>query len=203
MTIYSQANLFEGYANKHPDEAEKALKASKESYEASSKMIDEIHAYGYSKHRKYIYVGTWESVVSFPYAPPKLDFVTQNIMSKEVKSMNFNNNRWDNTINDVKTKLGDIPIFAVLDWSSGTETGLGVFSQTLTPQQQKDFLKTADDFLTMKGVIFLYPIHGGNMGKGAKVLSFGQFQIYDALAPEFQTYETIKELANKKASIKR
>ena len=35
-------------------------------------------------------------------------------------------------------------------------------------------------------------------GTNAKVLSFGKFKVYDALAPEFETYETIKELAQKK-----
>ena len=36
------------------------------------------------------------------------------------------------------------------------------------------------------------------MGTNAKVLSFGKFKVYDALAPEFETYETIKELAQSK-----
>lgn len=53
-------------------------------------------------------------------------------------------------------------------------------------------------------MIFIYPVHGGNMGGNSKVRSFGMDneygRVYDSLAPEFDTYETIKELANKKAS---
>ena len=36
------------------------------------------------------------------------------------------------------------------------------------------------------------------MGMDAKVLSFGKLKFYDALAPEFQTYQTIVELVQKK-----
>jgi len=36
------------------------------------------------------------------------------------------------------------------------------------------------------------------MEQDAKILSFGKLKTYDALAPEFQTYETIKKLAKSK-----
>ena len=36
------------------------------------------------------------------------------------------------------------------------------------------------------------------MGTNAEVLSFGKFKVYDSLAPEFETYESIKNLAQKK-----
>ena len=36
------------------------------------------------------------------------------------------------------------------------------------------------------------------MGTNARVLSYGRFKIYDSLAPEFETYEAIKELAQRK-----
>ncbi len=48
---------------------------------------------------------------------------------------------------------------------------------------------------------FVYPIHGGDMGptREVKRLSYGKFNWYDSIAPEFQTYETIKELAQNKS----
>jgi len=197
--LYTQAGMFESYAKKHPDEAEKARKACKDSYEAASKIIDEIRQYGYSKYGKYIYVGTWAyPTISLPYNPPELDFVTLTIPQKEVLFVEFNDKIWDKRISDIRSKLGDIPIFALLDWASGTETGLGVFSQRLTSDQQRKFLRRADKFLQKRGIIFVYPVHGGYMGKNAEILSFGKFPIYDSLAPEFQTYKTIKELAQEK-----
>ena len=36
------------------------------------------------------------------------------------------------------------------------------------------------------------------MGQDARILSFGKLKTYDALAPEFQTYEMIKKLAQSK-----
>jgi len=42
--------------------------------------------------------------------------------------------------------------------------------------------------------MFIYPVHGGFIGRDAVKLAFGSYYKYDALAPEFQTYEQIKEL---------
>jgi len=47
-------------------------------------------------------------------------------------------------------------------------------------------------------ITFVYPLHGGWMGTNAKILTFGKFKVYDALVPEFETYETIKNLAKNK-----
>lgn len=72
------------------------------------------------------------------------------------------------------------------------------FSQNLSPEQQDEFLRVADEFFTKKNVIFAYPVHGGFMGKDATTLAYDKCLFYDSLAPEFGTYETIKELAQKK-----
>jgi hypothetical protein len=50
-----------------------------------------------------------------------------------------------------------------------------------------------------KRIIFVYPVHGGWMGDKAEIRSYGKSRVYDSLAPEFQTYETIKELALERA----
>ena len=47
----------------------------------------------------------------------------------------------------------------------------------------------------------MYPIHGGWMGNNATILAFDSFKVYDALAPEFNTYGTIVELSNHKLGI--
>ena len=175
--------------------------AVKDSFEAALKIVNEIHSYGMLKG-KHIYVGSWPSSVDFSYAQPSLDFVTLSPSSKEVLNMKFDELKWDEKISKIREKMGDIPIFAFIDWASTTKTPLGVFSQNLTSEQQKEFLKIADQFFLDKGVIFIYPVHGGWMGRDAEILSFGVSKVYDSLAPEFQTYETIKELAQKKKSKK-
>lgn len=74
------------------------------------------------------------------------------------------------------------------------------FNQNLSPAEQEEFLKTLDSFSLSKGIVFIYPLHGGFMGSKVTRLSGGKFRIYDNLSPEFETYETIKELARRKSA---
>lgn len=189
--LFYQAGIF---ARITKDENHPAVK---ESYESASRIVDKIHAYGASKG-KYIYVGSWATVAMYPYPPPDLDFVTVSPSTEEIKEMRLNEKRWDEGLTTVNKKFGNIPILAFIDWASTANTQLGVFSQNLSKEEQRKFLKTADDFFTKKGVIFVYPIHGGWMGEDATILAFGQSKAYDSLAPEFETYETIRELARNK-----
>jgi len=193
--LFKQAVIFYRLTNdfNHP--------AVKESYKAACKIVDEIHEYGKTKGKQ-IFVGSWPTSAYFPYSQPKLDFVTISPSSMEVKEMKLDEEKWNERLKLIREKFGNIPIFAFIDWASTTKTPLGQFSQILTKKQQREFLKTADEFFTGKDVIFVYPVHGGWMGNDAKILSFSKSKTYDSLAPEFQTYETIKELAQNKAKPK-
>lgn len=176
--------------------------AVKESYEAASDIIDEIHEYGYSKG-KYIYVISWAQPIMFevPYPPPDLDALMTTVSTKEIRAMKMDEKKWDVGIKKIREKFGDIPIFARIDYGN-VGSPLSVFSQELTKDQANQFLRIADEFFQQKGIIFIYPLHGGNMGglgKKPERLSYGKYDWYDSLAPEFETYDTIKELAQKKA----
>lgn len=203
--LYTQANLFGSYALAHPFEAKKAWKASEESYDAASKIIDEIHNYGYSKYGKYIYVGTWSDSTLYSHPQPNLDFVTVTPSSKEILSGKFDDKKWNSNIKRIKEKLGNIPVFAFIDWSLNDEYTLAVFSQKLSPEEQQNFLKIADNFFKENGIIFSYPIHGGSMGLNPEKMAYGKWRnygswaVYDSFAPEFDTYGTIKELAQGKS----
>ncbi|MFH1157739.1 MAG: hypothetical protein V1721_02470 [Pseudomonadota bacterium] len=171
--------------------------AVKESYDAASKLIDGIHKYGESKG-KYIYVGTWSQPAGeVPFEPPKLDFVTTTPTPVEMYSGKLDEAKWDRINAGIKEKFGNIPHFAFIDWGGDSERPIDVFSQKMTKEQQKAWLKEADKFFRSKGIIFIYPVHGGDFTGlgGAKVKAFGKFNKYDALAPEFDTFDTIKELA--------
>ncbi len=183
--------------------------AVKESIEAASKIVNEIHKYGESKG-KYIYVGGWGGpfvlaevldASVFPHIAANLDFVTVSVSSSEVIDKKLDIARWEKEIPIIKKIYGDVPVFAFIDWSFD-QSQLVVFSQELSKEEQKEALKTFDESFAQVDVNFIYPVHGGYMGMGdiTTKLSFSEFRIYDSLAPEFDTYETIKELANKKAS---
>jgi hypothetical protein len=177
--------------------------AVKESYEAASKLIDEIHRYGLTKGR-YIYVISWAQPIMFeaPYPQPDLDALMTSIGSKEIRAIKMNEKMWNIGLKKIREKFGDIPIFTRIDYGS-EGSPLSVFSQELTIEEANQFLRIVDKFFQQKGVIFIYPVHGGNMGalggKGVKKLSYGKYDWYDSLAPEFDTYCTIKQLALKKA----
>jgi hypothetical protein len=188
--------------------------AVRDSFAGASRIVAEIHKYGKSKG-KYIYVGSWASpfsiVEDLPYSPPKLDFVTTSPSIQEMRDKKLDKAKqgrripnwdiripnWERRIANARKAFGDIPIFAFIDWSHD-KSPLVTFSQELDSEEQGKMLKTCDKFFGEMGANFVYPIHGGWLGKKAKKLPFGKYRTYDSLAPEFQTYETIKELAQKK-----
>ncbi len=185
--LFSQAGMLKVVTN-DPDHP-----AVKESFESASKMIEDIQDYSISKG-KYVYVGTWPSSTPYPYPQPKPDFVTLTPSSQEIYSMKLDEGKIDADVRKIRKNFGDIPIFAFIDWGN-SNSPLAFFSQKLSSEQQREFLVIADKAYQEKGIIFTYPLHGGGMGGNAKKLSFGEFRIYDSLSPEFDTYETIKELA--------
>lgn len=75
---------------------------------------------------------------------------------------------------------------------------LYIFAEELTSTEQSKFLIDADRDLRSIGVLLLLPVHGGNpciSGEACPILAYGQYNWYDSLAPEFDTYETIKSIA--------
>lgn len=197
--LYGQAELFweiTGDIN-HP--------AVKESFEASSDIIDEIHKYEFIAGKD-VYVISWVRPLMFeaPFynTPPDFDGVMITIGNQEIRGMKMDEKKWDSYKTKVKEIFNDVLIFARIDYGN-VESPLAVFSQELTKEQANQFLRIADGFLQQKGIIFIYPIHGGNMGKigqPGNILSYGKYDWYDALAPEFNTYQTIKELAQSKTT---
>jgi hypothetical protein len=184
--LFKQANIIQKNTGDphHP--------AVKESYEASSKIVDDIHEYGESKG-KYIYVGTWWNFVEMPYPPPDVDFVTATPEPQEVMDKKLDEEGWLNMKSEVREKSGDVPIFVFLDFGNDG-LPLAIFSQKLTKSEQKMFLKEMDEFFHENKMNFVYPVHGGFMGASATKLSFGEFKIFDLLSPEFENYGAVKEL---------
>jgi len=88
-----------------------------------------------------------------------------------------------------------VPAIAFIDWAFTADTPLGVFSQELTKEEAREALQNFERFFREHGILFAYPVHGGYMGRDASKLSFGWSYKYDSLAPEFDTYDIIQELA--------
>jgi len=172
-------------------------KAVKESLKAIDYLIKEIRMYGYKKG-KYIYLCSFGTFTDFPDYKLDLDFVVITPTVEEIRDLTLNEKRWDEIVSKIKERLPKAKILAMIDWGGTTNTPLGVFSQELSKEEQREFLKIADEFFSKKGIIFVYPVHGGFMGQDAKILSFGKLKTYDSLAPEFDTYEMIKKLAQSK-----
>lgn len=197
--FYLQADII---AEATGDASHPAVKAA---FEAYSKIVDDIHAYGNIKG-KYVYVGSWGEAgrnlqaveVNYPFAMPKLDFVTIGISHKEMRDRKPDKAYWEWKTKWVKKYFGDVPIIAVIDWSFDANTALGIFSQDLTKEEANEAVRNFDTFFKENGILFAYPVHGGWMGWEATKGSFGKTRIYDSLAPEFDTYDMIVELANKK-----
>jgi len=172
--------------------------AVEESLEAIDYLIREIREYGYRKG-EYIYLCSFGTFTDFPNYKPDIDYVLVTLMMKEIRNLELDEKRWDEIVTKVKEKLPKAKILAIIDWAGTTNTPLGVFSQELSKEEQREFLRIADGFFRRKGITFIYPVHGGFMGNDAKILSYGKSKTYDSLAPEFDTYETIVELAKNRA----
>jgi hypothetical protein len=178
--------------------------AIKDLNSAAKNIIDEIHKYGESKGKR-IYVGSWgvppsNFVEGLPYLPPNIDFVTMTPTESEVQNKKLDESYAK--ISSIRNLYPNTPIFVFIDWgfaSSPTVT----FSQKLDKAGQEAALISLDDSFAKVGVNFVYPVHGGYMGAGAatKMLSYGKYRTYDSLAPEFDTYQIIRELANNKSRV--
>ncbi len=168
--------------------------AVKESFEAAYKIILKIKEYG-ARKGKYIYVGSWANIY-FPH-PEVLDFITISPSSREVLNMKIDVEKWDERLKLLKEKYPNATIMVFLDWAATTRTPLGVFSQRLKPEEQAKFLELMDQYFRSRGVIPVYPVHGGYMGYDAEIKAYGKYPFYDALAPEFNIYDKIVELAER------
>ncbi len=173
-----------------------------ESYAAARDLVEGIRADAAALGRD-VAVGSWGSEmildVMTTEPPPPLDFVTATPSAEEVLAGNLDPSRWDEWLASVRATYGDVPVIAFIDWASTSDTPLGVFSQVLSPAEQREFLRRADAFFAARGILFAYPVHGGYMGNDATVLSHGRWFTYDSMAPEFDTYGTIQELARLRA----
>ena len=168
--LYMQAHLMEKLT-KDPDHP-----AVKESYEVAREIVNKIRNYG-KKKGKYIYVLTWvavkgkDSIISVPKEYVNVDAAIVSPSSNEIKDKstgeiaNFNEKLWDNLVRKFKEDY-KIPIFARIDYGGPGRTQLYVFSQELSKKEAKEFLRKADEFFSKKGIIFIYPVHGGDGKKG-------------------------------------
>ena len=160
---------------------------------------------------------------------PNYDFVVTTISRDEILSRKMDAQRWENIVDEHRKIFGDIPIFVWFD-SGYYHSPMHIFSQYLNKTEQAEFLEKADKFFVNLSkrenltIVFVYPVSGQMMGPWRegeeKILSFQcccntcrdrclipgdrpdecGFGSYDSLAPEFETYETMKKLAKKKKS---
>ncbi|MDD3813310.1 MAG: hypothetical protein PHZ02_01580 [Desulfocapsaceae bacterium] len=156
---------------------------------AASEIVDDIHNYG-------VEVISWATdiLLSSSFAMKNLDAVMTTPSTQEIETLTMDDVKWNAYILAIKQQLGNVPIFVMFDQGPDYRP-LEAFGQKLTIDQANQFLRIIDSFCKAKGMVFIYPIHGGIMGSAPAVKSYGTYNWYDSLAPEFNTYDTIKQLA--------
>lgn len=144
-----------------------------------------------------------------PYWHDKFfDFYTTNAFTQiEIDTAIPEPIHWDLKVDIVKNELGNVPLMAYIDWGFGKHQLWYLTQNKIDFNERKNhlikFLRTFTDFFNKKGISFIYPVHGGNMcgsridiESPCYVLSYGQFNIFDAHAPEFDVYPEIVRLMN-------
>jgi len=186
--LFSQAILLENFT-KDPNNI-----AVKESFEASSKLVDDIHAYGKTKGKN-ILVGSWRDSIDLPYTQPKLDFITLSPTTEMIATKTLDHIWWSDKRTSITEKFGNIPIYVFIDWAND-DSPIVTFSQKLSKAEQKTFIIDAYKFFKNEGMIFVLPLHGGFMGNKASILSFGTQKVYDSMAPQFETFTTDESISS-------
>lgn len=184
--------------------------AVKEVYNAATNLIKEIRDY-FTLQGKEPIIGSWlppnvDGVAWFSNNIPKLDFVTVNRGStakdagyEMVKPLDYPG--YKTQVNHHRNWYGrDVKSIFFID----DPQFLSVFAQCLDKELQKKKIIEITKACTNSGMVFAYPIHGqwmmdkNTVNKFCKPpnlkKSYGLYNYYDAKAPEFQTYDTIKTL---------
>lgn len=88
-----------------------------------------------------------------------------------------------------------VPIIVFIDWAGLQDYQLGLFAK-MSAEKQKEFLRIIDKSTKANGILFAYPMHGGQPGfhkQGSKYKG-----TYNSI--DYGTYDTIPELAKERAS---
>lgn len=173
-----------------------AAPAVQQSFYSAVKIVDDTHSYAQSVGKK-VYVGSWANSIYYSqarpdlYIQPTLDFVTITTQDSsnglnEFETGLYDDAFWSEFKTDVSKGFGNIPIFVFLDWgfsNSPTE----IFARMSTSEQQ-NALVSASQYFKSKGIVFVYPVHGGTVATGA-ASSWN-----DIISQNYSTYNIIKQL---------
>ncbi len=166
--------------------------AVRELYEGCLKIVKGARALGLT-------TGTWNLCFNFPYRKvPEVDFVTASPTSEEVLKLKLDKEKWRRVESKILSKRQKTWLLIMLDFANRDDLPLAIFSQKLTSEEQRHFLKILHDLslrLSVNSAV-AYPVHGLGTGTHPKKLAWGRYRLYDAKAPEFRTYQTIAELMN-------
>lgn len=83
-----------------------------------------------------------------------------------------------------------VPIVVFIDWGGDANAQLGLFVK-MDPEDQNRFLELVDNETSKNGILFAYPMHGGEPGIQKKASQFNG--VYDSV--EYGTYDTIAKIA--------
>ncbi len=173
-----------------------------ETYKAVAKIVGDLRKYARDKGKSVIIgaPGQDDAEMAKLSPPLDLDFVTVSPSRADVEARQLDVQKWLYKLATINKVHNNVSIFAYIDWES-SESSLAVFSQKLGADDRKNMLRSFDKTFAQMGVNFIYPVRGGFMGERPKKRSFGNSSTFDSLAPQFDTFETIKILAEEKALV--
>lgn len=157
-------------------------------------IVDRVKSYAASKG-KTVYITANQNYDSIMQLHPwkYLDFVTVQIQKEDLADTRVNEN-WDLLKQKVRTAHGkDVPIIVFMDWANDPKLALGLFAGMSTDNQNR-FLELIDQATSKNGILFAYPMHGGEPGIPVKSSQFEG--VYDSL--DYGTYDNIVQLAKNK-----
>ena len=154
-------------------------------------------------------VGTWINALMFPYnVDLYVDFYNASPTTQEVKTNTINKRRWKTFADLVKTKATNRHAWLLImfDFGARCDLPLPTFACKSVPEQNEFLIKLymLSNDLRDYGIEanVAYPIHGPGLCERPCKRAWGRYDYYDALAPEFFTYPTIKAILTKRLLIK-
>lgn len=158
-------------------------------------IADSVRAYASSQSKK-VYITTNSNAIFFQ--PQFISYIASSYNMLDFITMSFNKNNfyppympqenWIQIKYLVDSIMGrSVPVIVFIDWTENCyDCQLTLFSQ-LSSNLQNTLLHRLDSATKSAGVIFAYPVYGGNA-------SAINDSLYDAM--KFNTYDTIVYMAN-------
>ncbi|MFQ5691038.1 MAG: hypothetical protein ACE5HQ_12290, partial [Gemmatimonadota bacterium] len=180
------------FRSSSPEEARALLQTYEDLYWKD--LVDRVKAYATSRGGEVLVTAnqTYASAISFhPWR--YTDIATVQVRTPDLSERRITED-WEVLKQRVRESHGGmlVPIVTFIDWGNDPNAALGVFASQ-SPEDQGALLRMLDGSTLSAGLLFAYPVHGGQPG-------FQRFGVgtYDSV--RYGTFDTIVELSGVRAT---